>query len=175
MIKIFPAGTPNYTTVEIYSEKVELKKYNTFLIFTARRFTENDRLLVEKVKSLKKSFFLIRTQIDVDKKGEKRKKKFNEEEMLKTIRKECLENLKGFDDADNVVFLISNHYPKKWEFARLTKAIIADLPFRQRECLTLSLQWLTSLSKETLKQKVEILRGSYTVNLDFVDIEQKSI
>ena len=122
-----------------------------------KRFTQNDRLLADKVKSLGKSFFFIRTHIDVDYGSQKRKRTFNEEEMLKSIREDCFTNLKGSAGGD--VFLISNLYPTKWDFALLTQAILDVLPFRQRECLTLSLGVLTSLSTDMLKRKAELLRG----------------
>ncbi len=122
-----------------------------------KRFTQNDRLLADKVKSLGKSFFFIRTHIDVDYGSQKRKRTFNEEEMLKSIREDCFTNLKGSAGGD--VFLISNLYPAKWDFALLTQAILDVLPFRQRECLTLSLGVLTSLSTDMLKRKAELLRG----------------
>jgi hypothetical protein len=158
----FSTGTPSYPNIATYCEKTELKKYDTFLILTAKRFTEDDRLLAEEVKSLDKSFFFIRTHIDVNYDSERSKKAFNEETMLNEIRKDCLKNLEGLLAGDEDVFLISNHHLAKWDFARLTQAILDVLPFRQRECLTLSLDLLTSCSKDILKRKVEILRGNYT-------------
>ena len=101
--------------------------------------------------------------------SQKRKKTFNEEKMLKAIREDSLENLKRFRIQCDDVFLISNLYPAKWDFARLTQAILDVLPFRQRECLTLSLGVLTSLSTDMLKRKAELLRGkSYSYNNDSV-------
>ena len=79
--------------------------------------------------------------------------------MLTTIREDSLENLKSLRMRRGEVFLISNLYPAKWDFARLTQAILDVLPFRQRECLTLSLGVLTSLSTDMLKRKAELLRG----------------
>ena len=93
--------------------------------------------------------------------SQKRKKAFNEEKMLKTIREDSLENLTSTAARSEDVFLVSNLYPNKWDFARLTQAIVDALPFRQRECLTLSLGVLTSLSTDMLKHKAELLRGKY--------------
>ncbi|CAB3997595.1 interferon-inducible GTPase 5-like, partial [Paramuricea clavata] len=151
--------TPNYPDLETYCEKVKLEKYDTFLILTMKRFTENDRLLAEKVKSLNKSFFFIRTHIDADYLGQKRNRSFDEQAMLQTIKEDCLQNLEGSAAGDNAVFLMSNLYPAKWDFARLTQAILDVLPDRQRECLTLSLGVLTSLSTDMLKRKAAVLRG----------------
>ena len=150
-----------------YSEKVGLEKYDTFLILADVRFTENDLLLAEKVKSMEKSFFLVRTKIDQDVRNERRKETFNEEAMLNDIRKYCLKNLKSFGADDKDVFLISNCYPAKWDFARLTHAILDVLPLHQKESLTLSLNLLTWHSKDILKRKVEILRGNYREKLTF--------
>ena len=140
-----------------------MEKFDTFLILNAGRFTENDQLLAHKVKSMKKSFVFVRTKIDQDVKNEKGKKKFNEEDMLKKIRGNCLENLQDLEGDDKVLFLISNHDPDKWDFDRLTRAILDALPCRQTESLTLSLDLLTSQSKDILKRKVEILRGNHGV------------
>ena len=138
-----------------------MEKYDTFLILTAGRFTENDLALAKRVKSYKKSFFFIRTKIDQDYVNEKRTKKkaFNQEEMLKDIREDCLENLKGLGarEDDEIVFLISNVYQIQWDFPRLKKAILDVLPLRQKECITLSLGPLT---REMLKEKANLLRGN---------------
>ena len=60
---------------------------------------------------------------------------------------------------EDFVFLISNHHPGKWDFSRLTKAILDALPRYKKEALTLSLDNLTVLSKGILKRKVAIFKG----------------
>ena len=151
-------GTPNYPE-ETYCEQVQLERYHAFLIFTATRFTENDLKLAEKIRSIDKKFFFIRTKIDENVRAEKRKRSFNEGAMLDEIRCYCSENLGELLTNEQDIFLISNHYPAKWDFDRLTKAILDALPTYQRESLTLSLGVLTSLSTEILKRKVEVLKG----------------
>ena len=83
--------------------------------------------------------------------------------MLKDIREDCLENLKGLEEDDEIVFLVSNVYQKRWDFPRLEKAILDVLPLRQKECITLT---LSPLTREMLKEKANLLRGSYTVKLN---------
>ena len=112
---------------------------------------------------MKKSFFFVRTKIDQDVRNESRKRAFIEETTLSVIRKDCLDNLEDVGAYDKVLFLISNHDPEKWDFDSLTQAILDVLPLRQKESLTLSLDLLTSQSKDILNRKVEILRGSYKV------------
>ena len=92
-----------------------------------------------------------------------RKKSFSEAAVLQKIRRNCKENLvdKPGEPISNedFVFLISNHHPDKWDFGRLTKAILDALPRYKREALTLSLDNLTVLSKGILKRKVAIFKG----------------
>ena len=154
-------GTPRYP-VETYYDQVQVDKYHTFLIFTDTRFRENDFKLAEKITSIDKKFFFIRTKIDENARAEKRSKppgSFNEEAMLEEIRADCSKNLGHLKSNTEDIFLISNHHPAKWEFDRLRKAILDALPRYQRESLTLSLGVLKSLSSEMLKRKVEVLRG----------------
>ena len=163
MKRLTLAGTPKYPDLKTYCEceKVGLEKYDTFLILCANRFTNNDLLLANKVKSIGKSFFFVRTRIDLDIYNQRKKK--NEEATLSDIREDCLDNLKDFGADDQTVFLISNSETEKWDFDRLTQAILDVLPLRQKESLTLSLNLLTSRSMDLLKRKVEILRGNYIV------------
>ena len=148
-------GTPNYPDLETYVQKVQVEKYHTFLIFTYTRFTNNDLLLAEKTRSMKKSFFFIRTKIDVDVRAESRKRSFNEEAMLMEIRRECAENLGDLLSNEEDIFLISNHDVDKWDFSRLTQAILDALPRYQRESLTLG---ITRSSTEIFQRKVNVLK-----------------
>ena len=127
-----------------------------FLIFTVNRFTENDLKLAREIKSIGKNFFFVRTKIDVDVQAEGRKRSFNEKGLLDKIRADCSNNLGDLLNSQKDIFLISNHFPEKWDFSRLTTAILDALPRCQRESLTLT---LTRLSANIVKQKVDILKG----------------
>lgn len=153
-------GTPNYPDLETYVQKVQLDKYHAFLILTAARFTENDLLLAKTVKSMEKSFFCIRTKIDENVRAESRKRSFDEEVMLTKIRRNCLENLSDLLRHEKDVFLISNHEPAKWDFVRLTQAILDALSRYQRESMTLSLgKAITKSSTEIFQRKVDALKS----------------
>ena len=137
--------------------------YDTFLIFTETRFRKDVSVLVDTISSIDKKFFFVRSKIDQDVENEKFSRapgSFCEEDMLVKIR---LESLKTLGDRlrndEQHVFLISNKYPEKWDFKNLTLAVLDVLPTDLRECLTLSLGVLKSLSTETLARKVEVLEG----------------
>ena len=151
-------GTPNYPNMATYCEKVELEKFNAFLILTAVRFTENDWELAKKIKSINKNFFLIRTKIDENVRGgQSRKRSFDEKAMLQKIRSDSAENLGDLLSDERDIFLISNHDRDKWDFARLLQAILDALPTYQRESMVLSLG--NSVTTDIFKKKVEVLRG----------------
>ena len=145
-------GTPSFPDLETYCEKVAFEDYDTFLIFTATRFTQNDLDLARKVKSIGKSFILIRTKIDLDCKSSQD----DEPKILEKIRKECMKYVEDFISSEKEVFLISNYHTDKWDFDRLIKAISDALPVHQRECLALS---LTNVTRECLKRKAKFLKG----------------
>ena len=151
-------GTPNYLK-DTYWKKVGMERYDTFLIFSQCRFTENDLELARVIRSKDKKFFFIRTRIDVDIENEKRKKSFNEGTVLQNIQSDCFGNLEGLLESQNDIFLINNHDSTKWDFERLTQAILDVLPARQRESLTLTLNIVTSMSTDILQRKVKVLRG----------------
>ena len=153
-------GASKNPDLKTYCKEAGFEDCNTFLILSAGRFTKNDLLLAEKVKSMKKSFIFVRTKIDADVCSQKRKRNFDEDFMLRNIRSECLENLKKVGVKDNV-FLINNLEPAKWDFARLSGAILDGLPDRLKESLTLCLDLMTTQSKDILKRKADALRGSY--------------
>ena len=149
-------GTPNYPNLQTYLEKIPFSNYDTFLIFTANRFTENDLQLAKKVKSLGKSFFLIRTMIDVVLMAKTGKASIKEEEMLEEMRKFLKDNVEDLITHEKEIFLISNYDKDKWDFDRLIEAISDSLSLRQKECLILS---LSNVTRECLKRKVRIFKG----------------
>ena len=144
-------GTPTFPDLKTYCEKVAFEDYDTFLIFTATRFTQNDLDLAKKVKSIGKSFFLIRTMIDLDCRHCKDDGLKNQIE----IRHKCMKYVKDLISSEKEIFLISNYHTDKWDFDRLIEAISDALPVRQRECLTLS---LSNVTRECLKRKAKLLK-----------------
>ena len=149
-------GTPNFPDLKAYCTKVPLERYDAFLIFTKDRFTENDKKLAQKIRSMNKRFFFIRTKIDGNVRDEKKSKKlsFNEDAMLTEIRSDCLVNLDGLLRKEDI-FLISNHHVHKWDFERLSQAILDALPMYKRESLTFGIR---RLSTAMVQRKVKILK-----------------
>ena len=97
--------------------------YDSFLLFSAFRFTENDKKMANILQTLGKRFVFVRTKIDSDMLAEWRKRSFNPDDVLDRIRRDCIQNLTNVLSEENV-FLISNHYSTQWDFGKLTKAIL---------------------------------------------------
>lgn len=160
-------GTPKFPDLQTYCEKVGLEKFDAFLIFTASRFTNFDLDLAKKVKSLGKSFFLIRTKIDVDLMPKKGKATINEDAVLRKIRSDCMANTTDLISNAEDIFLIGNYDKDKWDFDRLVEAIVNALPILQRQSLVLS---LSNVTRGCLRRKAMFLKGknNYISSMYFV-------
>ena len=154
-------GTPNYPDLETYCRDVDFDSYDTFLIFTATRFTANDLELAKKIKSLGKSLFLIRSKIDNDLRLQKGKATRDESIMLLELRNDCIKCVKGMISSEDNIFLISSHEKEKWDFDGLVQAISEALPVLQKESLILS---LSNLTRGCLRRKANFLKD-YTAGL----------
>jgi GTP-binding protein EngB required for normal cell division len=121
-------GTPSYPDVETYWKKLELEKFDTFLIFISIRVTALDLAIIQKIQSMKKAFLLIRTKIDVDCMTKKIKSQVKEEELLIKIKDYIVEQTSHLSGSEEDIFLISSYDPYKWDFFRLIEAIINMMP-----------------------------------------------
>ena len=166
-------SSPEYDDdLEKYCKNVPLDKYHTYLIFAKDRFNAGDLKLAMRIRSTGKKFFYIRARIDQDVENAKRisdedenaersgEPLFDKDAVLDKIRKNLSQNLIERDllQDEKEIFLISNHYCKDYQFGELTEAILAILPQRQRESLILTFDNAKMLSKNTLKEKVEVLK-----------------
>lgn len=150
-------GTPSYPNVETYFARAQLEKYDMYLIFACGRFSENNVRLAELIQSINKKFILVRAKIDqdIDNARHDEMHLFSESSTLQKIRSDCSENLKGTESNLIDIYLISNRYPAKWDFGRLSQAVLDILPNLQRESLKLSLE---VASTKMLQGDVRILK-----------------
>ena len=137
-------------------------KYHTYLIFVKNRLTTDDLILAKRIRSTGKKFFFIRARIDEDVENARRSRKhlFDKYATLDKIRKDLSQNLieRGLLKDEKELFLISNYYTAEYQFGELSRAILAILPQRQRESLNLTIDNVVTMSKDTLKEKVEVLK-----------------
>lgn len=151
-------GTPSNPNVETFFARAQLEKYDMYLIFACGRFSENNVMLAEKIQSIDKKFILVRAKIDqdIDNARHDEMHLFDESSTLEKIRNDCSENLKDMKSNLIDIYLISNRYPAKWDFGRLSQAILDTLPSLQRESLRLSLKFA---STDMLQSNIRVLKG----------------
>ncbi|XP_028825931.1 T-cell-specific guanine nucleotide triphosphate-binding protein 1-like [Denticeps clupeoides] len=135
-----------------YLKKVNFHTYDFFIIITASRFKENDLKLAKEIMRKKKSFYMVRSKIDMDIHSEKRKGR-TEEEVLRKIKEDSQHNLKVVGNPP--VFLICSYALEKYDFEDLIQHLLKELPGLKRAVLRL----LPVSSMEILQQKYELYRG----------------
>lgn len=119
-------STSSFQDIETYSDEFKLDQFDASLLFTKGYFKNNDLILAKQFESMKKPYFLIRTSIDNDVENKKRRKKdhFNEKELLENIKKKILENSSDLVCSSDMIYLLSNFDPERWDFKELTAAIL---------------------------------------------------
>ena len=126
------------------------------------RFSANEVNLARKLKTLNKPFFLVRSKIDAAQQSARDDRKPFGAKELQEIKDQCHQSLQkiGCEISKKDIFLISNKfiYKEEWDFPRLNMAIKQRLPVRKQECFLFS---MLNLSKDILKQKVDVLKSKY--------------
>lgn len=152
-------GSSSFTK-QTFIEKVRFDDYDFFLILTHKRFSEYDIWLAKEVKKIGKSCFFVRTHIHSDIKNDKgdHPTTHSTDAMMESVRSDILKHIKdeGIEAID--VFLIDNKKTDKYDFDRLTAALISGIPDKnKREAFVLSLKVLT---KSVIDEKKKDLESS---------------
>ncbi|XP_058051576.1 interferon-inducible GTPase 5-like [Ahaetulla prasina] len=148
-------GTSRFNAAE-YVQKVQFKKYDVFIMVISERFTENDALLAKEIHRMRKKCYYVRSKIDTSIESEKRKKNFNMDKTLATIRKYCEDGLREAGDLSARVFLISSWKVHMYDFPLLQERIAAELPDQKKDILTPS---LLIFSENELMRKKELMQS----------------
>jgi len=140
-----------------YLSRIDVDRYDFFLLITADRFTENDTWLGNEFRKRKKKYFFVRTKIDVDisNNNKSHPSTHDEEAVINEIRESTASHLKANGFSDVPMFLIDNYELQKFQFAELEQQLINDFPDLKRSALILSLR---STSEKMVQVKVKELR-----------------
>ena len=165
-------GTDNFPA-KTYFQDLKLNEYDTFLILTNTRFTEDDIELARQINEQGKKYFFIRSKIDQDVRSAKRSspESFDEADLLANIRSECSEKL-GLLSNNEEIFLISCHgfkkrreecheergkkYYEKYQLEALIKANRDALHQNQQDAM---IRLLEKASRAALEEKIKVLGG----------------
>uniref|UniRef100_A0A8C6TMP0 IRG-type G domain-containing protein n=1 Tax=Neogobius melanostomus TaxID=47308 RepID=A0A8C6TMP0_9GOBI len=122
-------GTVKFTANK-YIKKMEFKKYDFFMIVSSERFTENDAKLAKEIQKMKKKFYFVRSKIDNSISSQPRR---DPDDILKSIRDNCTEELEKLGVESPKVFLVSGLKLHLYDFEDLRKTLMEDLPEHQRD------------------------------------------
>ncbi|KAL7877946.1 hypothetical protein SRHO_G00045890 [Serrasalmus rhombeus] len=149
-------GTPNFKADQ-YLEQVKFQQYDFFIIIASDRFRECHTTLAAEIVKMNKKFYFIRSKIDSNISAEKRKKKkiFDEQNILDAIRKDCIEGLEKIGVDSPVVFLISCFDLALYDFNYLEMTMETELPQHKRHMLMLA---LPNISLEINERKKKALQ-----------------
>ncbi|MCJ8730459.1 hypothetical protein PDJAM_G00184570, partial [Pangasius djambal] len=132
-------GTPRFKADE-YLKQVQFELYDFFIIIASDRFRECHANLAAEIRKMKKKFYFVRSKIDSNIEAEKKRKKtFNKEKTLDTIRENCIKGLEEIGLKSPAVFLISCFELSLYDFNRLEETMERELPQHKRDVLMLAL------------------------------------
>ncbi|XP_077788691.1 interferon-inducible GTPase 5-like [Podarcis muralis] len=120
-------GTPIFG--EDKFEKVNLNRFDFFIIVGSQRFRSTHSDLVREIQDMGKSFYFVRTKADLDLSAAKRQQPsdYNEEKVLLHIQEDCKECLVREGVRDPQVFIVSNWEADCFDFPLLQETLKNDL------------------------------------------------
>ncbi|XP_077112423.1 interferon-inducible GTPase 1-like [Ranitomeya variabilis] len=113
-------GTPDFAA-DTYLQSVEFSRYDFFIILSTERFKKNDIDLAKAIQAMNKKFYFVRSKVDSDvyASRSRRKKTFNEKNVLNEIRNNCIQSLKDRGITEPQVFLLSLLELEKYDFQKM--------------------------------------------------------
>ena len=122
---------------ESYLSKIDVDRYDFFLLITADRFTENDIWLGNEFRKRNKKYFFVRTKIGVDISNNEKShpRTHNERAVVNGIRQSTKQHLRESGCEDVPVFLIDSYQPTKFDFYKLERQLIEEFPKLKKTAL----------------------------------------
>ena len=156
-------GTSKFKDKDEYMKTVNWHEFETILLISAKRFTENDAWLARKILNSypEQNLFFVRTQVDLDilnfKKSRRIRPSRNDiEHQLKIIREDSSEQLNKNGITQFTVFLIDSLDQDAFDFPNLVQNMLAKANGLKKEAIVLS---LSGFSKCIIDPKLRQLRN----------------
>nr|XP_025036551.1 interferon-inducible GTPase 5-like isoform X1 [Pelodiscus sinensis] len=144
-------GTPDFHP-DTYLEQVGFSRYDIFFIITSQRFTANHAALARHIQDMDKSFYFVRSKVDVDLDSSLRRRpsSYSEVGVLQEIRQNCLEGLRAQGISSPRVFLLSAFDLSKFDFQLLEETLERELSHHKRHAFLMA---LPNISLHILEKK----------------------
>ncbi|XP_039368800.1 interferon-inducible GTPase 5-like isoform X1 [Mauremys reevesii] len=156
-------GTPNFHP-DAYLEQVGFSRYDIFFIIASQRFTANHAALARHIQAVDKSFYFVRSKVDVDLDSSLRRRpsSYSEVGVLQEIRQNCLEGLRAQGIHSPQVFLLSAFDLSKYDFHLLGETLERELSHHKRHAFLMA---LPNISLHILeKKKAAMLKQMWLVS-----------
>ncbi|CAM2112717.1 unnamed protein product [Caretta caretta] len=133
-------GTPNFHP-DAYLEQVGFSRYDIFFIIASQRFTANHAALACLIQAMDKSFYFVRSKVDVDLDSSLRRRpsSYSEVGVLQEIRQNCLEGLQAQGIRSPQVFLLSAFDFSKYDFHLLGETLERELSHHKQHAFLMAL------------------------------------
>jgi len=122
-------GTDQFPQAE-YLSRISVDRYDFFIIMTASRFFETDTWIVKEITRRGRKFVFVRTKVDQDVRSNRRAhpRTHSEAAVIEEILMSTKQHLSDSGQSDAEVFLIDSYVPRKYDFERLSKRLLYELP-----------------------------------------------
>ncbi|XP_065429691.1 interferon-inducible GTPase 5-like isoform X2 [Chrysemys picta bellii] len=148
-------GTPSFQP-DTYLQQVSFACYDFFIIVTSKRFRSCNADLAQEIQKMGKKFYFVRSKVDEDLRNESRKRNYNQETTLQTIRDDCVEKLRREGVSSPQVFLISRWEFNQYDSPQLQETLASELDAHKRHIFLLA---LPNISGPILDKKKEALKS----------------
>ncbi|XP_044846542.1 uncharacterized protein LOC123351333 isoform X2 [Mauremys mutica] len=148
-------GTPSFRP-DTYLQQVSFARYDFFIIVTSKRFRSCNADLAQEIQKMGKKFYFVRSKVDEDLRNESRKRNYDQETTLQTIRDDCVEKLRREGVNSPQVFLISRWEFDQYDSPQLQETLANELDSHKRHVFLLA---LPNISRPILDKKKEALKN----------------
>ncbi|KAG2463611.1 interferon-inducible GTPase 5-like isoform X1 [Polypterus senegalus] len=151
-------GTTKFSSTT-YVKKLELCKYDVFIIVLGVSVMENDVFLARKINEMGKKIYFLRSKIDIEMDNlEKQNRQQDKERELNKIRQYCIQKLEEIKFPSQEVFLVSSYRMNDFDFSRFCNVVVSDLSENKRHVFNLALPNFSTdvieTKKASLHQKI---------------------
>ncbi|KAG6924477.1 T cell specific GTPase 2 [Chelydra serpentina] len=118
-------GTPDFQP-DAYLKQVKFSRYDVFIIIASEKSRFCHTKLAREIQKMGKTFFFVRSKVDLDLYNEESKESINEERTLEKIRNDCINNLSRVGMSSPQVFLVSSREFQKYDSPQLQKTLLKE-------------------------------------------------
>ncbi|XP_051790391.1 interferon-inducible GTPase 5-like isoform X3 [Erpetoichthys calabaricus] len=158
------AGTPKFEIAK-YFKIVKFTEYHLIILIVGNRYTENDKLFVEKIRKMKQDFYVVRSKMD---KHEQNNDQYSRNERYETIKNYCISHLKKNGVDSPHVFLVSSRCTTDFDFMKLCEDLKLKVEEKKKDLCS---REITEMVKCFVEKKKTQLKGTISQLISYATDE----